>query len=109
MHWFWRATIAAGVAYLFATLTLPLVRPVVDAAKYLIAWILGVPVSFSGITLEQLAFAWVIPVCIVAVLTFMAMTRWTRLGLSHETRCRKCGYILRGLSEPRCPECGERI
>jgi hypothetical protein len=26
-----------------------------------------------------------------------------------ETRCRKCDYILRGLTEPRCPECGERI
>jgi hypothetical protein len=26
-----------------------------------------------------------------------------------ETKCRKCGYILRGLPEPRCPECGERI
>ena len=26
-----------------------------------------------------------------------------------ETRCRHCNYILRGLSEPRCPECGERI
>lgn len=26
-----------------------------------------------------------------------------------ETRCRKCGYILRGISEARCPECGERI
>jgi hypothetical protein len=26
-----------------------------------------------------------------------------------ETRCRKCGYILRGITEPRCPECGEQI
>lgn len=26
-----------------------------------------------------------------------------------ETRCRKCGYILRGIREPRCPGCGERI
>lgn len=26
-----------------------------------------------------------------------------------ETRCRRCQYILRGLTEPRCPECGERI
>ena len=23
--------------------------------------------------------------------------------------CLKCGYILKGLTEPRCPECGERI
>lgn len=26
-----------------------------------------------------------------------------------DTLCRKCGYTLRGLSEPRCPECGEAI
>lgn len=26
-----------------------------------------------------------------------------------EPRCRKCRYILNGLSEPRCPECGEPI
>lgn len=26
-----------------------------------------------------------------------------------EMRCRACGHILRGLSEPRCPECGEQI
>ncbi|UCC32256.1 MAG: hypothetical protein JSU86_08225 [Phycisphaerales bacterium] len=27
----------------------------------------------------------------------------------HETRCRKCKYILRGITDPRCPECGEPI
>lgn len=27
-------------------------------------------------------------------------------GMLH---CLKCGYTLKGLSEPRCPECGERI
>jgi hypothetical protein len=26
-----------------------------------------------------------------------------------ETCCRRCDYILRGIPEPRCPECGERI
>ncbi|GMU81947.1 MAG: hypothetical protein AMXMBFR47_18180 [Planctomycetota bacterium] len=27
-------------------------------------------------------------------------------GMLH---CPKCDYVLKGLSEPRCPECGERI
>lgn len=26
-----------------------------------------------------------------------------------ECYCRRCHHILRGLSEPRCPECGEAI
>jgi len=26
-----------------------------------------------------------------------------------ETRCRKCEHILCGLTQPRCPECGEPI
>jgi len=26
-----------------------------------------------------------------------------------ETRCRRCGYILRGITAPRCPECGGKI
>lgn len=30
-------------------------------------------------------------------------------GTRGETCCRKCGYILRGICEPRCPECGESI
>lgn len=35
-----------------------------------------------------------------------------RLGgqrADEETHCRACDHILRGLSEPRCPECGEAI
>lgn len=26
-----------------------------------------------------------------------------------ECRCRRCGYILNGLSRPECPECGEPV
>lgn len=33
----------------------------------------------------------------------------TRRKSIEETRCRKCQYILRGLTEPKCPECGEAI
>ncbi len=29
--------------------------------------------------------------------------------LDHETRCRRCQYILRSLTEPKCPECGQVI
>lgn len=47
-------------------------------------------------------------------LTFAACVGWAVVTFGPgrgdgETRCRKCGYILRGISEPRCPECGEVI
>ena len=45
--------------------------------------------------------------------TLLASGSWLLLNLSYgrerETCCRKCRHILRGLSEPRCPECGEAI
>lgn len=35
---------------------------------------------------------------------------YRKLGCGdRETRCRRCGYILRGLTEPRCTECAEWI
>jgi len=41
-------------------------------------------------------------------------TRWRRLSRTHpwrpdletEARCGRCGYIVKGLEKPRCPECG---
>lgn len=41
---------------------------------------------------------------------FVAAVRHRRLDALAERdahRCRKCGYLLYGLPEPRCPECGE--
>lgn len=54
------------------------------------------------------------PRSMAIALSFAACLGWTFLVLNdvfgiHEARCRKCRYILRGLSEPRCPECGEAI
>ena len=48
------------------------------------------------------------------VLSICACLGWVLITLIDvfaigELRCRKCRYILRGLSEPRCPECGEPI
>ena len=45
---------------------------------------------------------------IMAAVFVYAWLRSRRPG-DRETRCRRCGYILRGITEPRCPECGERI
>jgi DNA-directed RNA polymerase subunit RPC12/RpoP len=46
-----------------------------------------------------------IPVAVVVILVVALRKK----DGDRETRCRRCGYILRGISEPRCPECGERI
>lgn len=48
---------------------------------------------------------------LLTVGVFTAVDRYTRARRDGEleTRCRKCRHILRGLTEPRCPECGEPI
>ncbi len=53
-----------------------------------------------------LCVAFLVGPFVASVLTHVLTPR-ERLG--GETRCRKCGYILNGLTEPRCSECGERI
>ena len=48
------------------------------------------------------------PPMLVGILTF-AMFRRRREWDDGHLHCLNCGYILKGLSEPRCPECGEPI
>jgi hypothetical protein len=36
----------------------------------------------------------------------LARTRPWRPGLETDAHCGRCGYIVKGLAEPRCPECG---
>lgn len=43
---------------------------------------------------------------VASLLTYALCPREKKDG---HTRCGKCGYILKGLTEPRCSECGERI
>ena len=48
-----------------------------------------------------------------AVVTLVALAilagAWTykKVRSKYAMRCTKCGYSLKGLTEPRCPECGE--
>jgi len=53
-----------------------------------------------------LAVEW-IPLLLVSLGVFYLCTRGTRPD--GYLRCLKCRYILKGLSEPRCPECGTPI
>jgi len=57
--------------------------------------------------------------CTPLSIAFHVLPGWLTVGVfigltkKHPTHteccCRKCGFILRGISEPRCPECGEPI
>jgi hypothetical protein len=87
MHWFWRATIAALCAAVSASLLLA--------------------ITLLNLSPPKRVFG--VAVATVFVNEFLSALVMYRRFYNVETRCRKCGYILRGITEPRCPECGERI
>lgn len=52
----------------------------------------------------------VLPAVLATTAIFSGLSsEWIRGRQSNETNCRRCGYILRGLTKPRCPECSEPI
>lgn len=96
MHWFWRATIAvfAALAWVGFDFRLAHRSPVPPLLE-----VVAVSVRYC---LPPLILAFVI-------YGLLGLTWRKRIRRDSETRCRQCGYILRGITEPRCPECGERI
>jgi len=99
MHWFWRATITVVVGLVLMHLYTRF--SIADAIYSMAAFYLGYLPARLIIFIPVL----IVPIAIYGVLTY----RYGPRPIDRETRCRKCGYILRGISEPRCPECGERI
>ena len=78
----------------------------------------GRPLEPGGVTLVRVLPVWLAPahfavtgtvrmlgVALLASLVFhkLAFPFFVRSPLP---RCRRCGYMLKGLSRPRCPECG---
>lgn len=101
MHWFWRTVIAIAAG---AVLGPQVFRFIVD------------PISSGGAVFGGSWHWWgdqifaLIPVVTLPVVIYALLSAAFGLKATDtETRCRKCGYILRGITEPRCPECGERI
>ena len=106
-----RAVIAIGIGSVFGAVWFQLLIAGLGPT-----W-LAEPVRAVGDAIADLAGGFVaglsvmtLPMATVPVLAY-GLLSW-RFGPSQrdrELRCRKCSYILRGLTEPRCPECGEGI
>ncbi len=95
MHWFWRGTIAVIVGLVIsALLNVLLVRLLSPSAFGHLS--LQVPLNIARLAIPVLAYGWL-------------TCRFAPTCFDSETRCRVCHYILAGINEPRCPECGERI
>ncbi len=95
-RWWWRVliSVAGGVALL---LSWGYVAAVAIGSRRLPSWLV-----ISNM------------VCAVAISEVVSLVIYHKLTYQGfpcrgETYCRQCGYILRGLTEPRCPECGEHL
>ena len=58
----------------------------------------------------QIGYQLVLPL-VLCLIVYGVLTKLVgpRVLFDGYTRCRACEHILRGITEPRCPECGERI
>lgn len=110
LHWFWRAAIAVlGSVVIVQSLRIGMFLLQVRLRGLMPPrreeyW--NTFVNSPGGEPRVMLATYVLP-----VLVYVALTRWfgPEAARNNETRCRKCGYILRGITEPRCSECGERI
>jgi uncharacterized membrane protein (DUF485 family) len=97
LHWFWQAIIAVAYGCEGFVALIALTVLWVGATGYVGSRTFGVVYLCLAVILPTIFYT-----AVVAVIR-------TRREFDNETRCRKCGYILRGITEPRCPECGEPI
>ena len=109
IHWLSRGAIAVVASSIFFGGTLLLLWiPLQEGLRHYLTATFEIshPFSFSVSAVVML-----IPIFAIGLGIYGALTWQFGPGsaASRETLCRKCGYILRGLVDPRCPECGERI
>ena len=111
--WYWRAitAVAAGCAAGAVAVAVYTSEGFTNSTAFEVyAWFFRrrtSPISTYGF----LGFAvfYGLPCAAATMGTYGLLTWRFEIGLVIETRCRHCGHLLRGLTEPRCSECGERI
>src|SRR5262245_50444698 len=98
MHWFWRSLITCAIAVALSWM-------------FYTGPLFGVPASKRDIKGFFMVMLFFVPASVATLLINALITKYLKpLSLmDSETRCRKCRYILRGITEPRCSECGERM
>jgi hypothetical protein len=108
MHWFWRASIA--VIGLIATEVFYFRYGWVAVQQPAYAWIAGLKTGWAWPWEYRLAGTLAaLPLLLIASLAFSIGFGFPISRGYGQTRCRKCSAVLRALSEPACPRCGERI
>ncbi|MHC4797453.1 MAG: hypothetical protein ACYTF1_12490 [Planctomycetota bacterium] len=109
MQWFWRVMIAVVVGFISGNLMVYWVNNSALSASIYQNLPMGRFWGTIATTVVTSMFS-AIPVLIVAFGAYGLLTRYLAPKPDfNETRCRKCGYILKGIKEPICSECGEKI
>jgi hypothetical protein len=109
MHWLTRSAVAFAAMAAFHVWYYPNGWNKLWNAAYESFFRGSIPMPDKWHATAAAVFA-LLPVLLIGVLAYgLAGRPFSRRYNDEETRCRKCGYNLRGISEPRCPECGEPI
>jgi hypothetical protein len=112
MHWLWRGAIAIGVGGAYARVMASEGGRVRLFHEGIASAVLDFLTPHIGTDWAGRAatFTYILPVAVFVLAAYTLLTRY--VGSKHkdfEPRCPKCGCILRGLTEARCPDCGEGI
>ncbi len=100
MKWYWRVLISVGSGALITILSYLIYGRQIDAVLYGRAAQFGWAMS---IVINMVAYGIFSGGVVLAVYHRLTEPRWVQ----GQTFCGRCGYILKGLTEPRCSECGK--
>lgn len=110
MYWLWRVAVSVSVASILGGFYNYWGRTQSPIAYTVWEVVYRLPVPYWAQYVAHHAITYCLPVALASVSMFALLTRYcSGSSIPDNLRCRKCGYALIGLSEPRCPECGEPI